>query len=182
MARRRRTLLEAAAGRVLEVGAGTGLNIGLYPDGVSELVLTEPEPAMRARLARRAAEHAATVVDASAERLPFPDDDFDTVVSTLVLCTVDAPRRALDEIARVLKPGGQLLFIEHVRADSRIRAFVQDRAEAPWRRFAAGCRCNRDTLALMEHCGLAMEAEQSSWRAMPGIVRPLFTGRATRPS
>jgi ubiquinone/menaquinone biosynthesis C-methylase UbiE len=179
MRRRRRALLAGATGRVLEVGAGTGLNVSLYPESVSELVLTEPEPAMRARLAQRVDEHAVTVLDAPAERLPFADGTFDTVVSTLVLCTVDAPRQALDEIARVLRPGGQFLFIEHVRADSRIRAFIQDRAEKPWRRFAAGCRCNRATLKAMQQCGFDVDAERSSWRGMPGIVRPLFAGRAT---
>src|SRR5215470_7784716 len=100
MAARRGELLASARGRVLELGAGTGLNLRHYPDGV-ELVVSEPDPAMRARLKRRAGT-AVRVVDAGAESLPFPDDSFDTVVSTLVLCTVADPDAALAEVRRVL--------------------------------------------------------------------------------
>jgi SAM-dependent methyltransferase len=117
MRRGRGTLLHDATGRVVEIGAGTGLNVKRYPDGIAELVLVEPEPAMRRRLAHRLQQRGsvARIVDAPAEHLPLPDASVDTVVSTLVLCTVDEPDRALREIARVLKPEGQLLFIEHAR-------------------------------------------------------------------
>jgi ubiquinone/menaquinone biosynthesis C-methylase UbiE len=81
------------------------------------------------------------VVDAPAEALPFADGSFDSVVCTLVLCTVSSPNRALGEIGRVLRPDGRLLFIEHVRADSPTLAYLQDRPLKPWRRFACGCRC-----------------------------------------
>src|SRR5271168_2433282 len=120
MRRRRSALLSGARGRVVEIGAGTGLNIARYPDGIDELVLAEPEPAMRRRIARRLRRHArvAQIIDAPAERLPLADDSVDTVVPTLVLCTVADPEPALREIARVLRPDGQLLFIEHVRASS----------------------------------------------------------------
>src|SRR5215831_17269809 len=131
MRRRRDTLLRGAAGRVVEIGAGTGLNLTHYPEGLTELVLTEPEPAMRAKLAHRARGRA-EVVDAPAERLPLPDGSVDTVVATLVLCTVDEPEHALREIKRVLRPGGQLLFIEHVRASSTFLAGLQDRMLKPW--------------------------------------------------
>jgi ubiquinone/menaquinone biosynthesis C-methylase UbiE len=181
MRRNRRALLAQASGRVLEIGAGTGLNLGHYPDQVRELVLVEPEPAMRERLTRRtrrAGSHAA-VVDAPAEALPFADGSFDTVVCTLVLCTVSAPDRALGEIGRVLRPNGRLLFIEHIRADSPTLAYLQDRLLEPWRRFACGCRCNRATVELMSACGFQVEARRSSWHAMPPIVRPLMSGRAT---
>jgi ubiquinone/menaquinone biosynthesis C-methylase UbiE len=116
----RRALLAHANGRVLEIGAGTGLNLAHYPDELRELVLVEPEPAMRDRLTRRirGGGRQAVVVDAAAEALPFADASFDTVVCTLVLCTVAAPDRALAEIGRVLRPGGRMLFIEHVRAES----------------------------------------------------------------
>ena len=139
MRRRRSALLGDARGRVVEIGAGTGLNIAHYPDGIAELVLTEPDAAMRRRLARRLQRHGrvARIVDAPAERLPLADASVDTVVSTLVLCTVDDPERALREIARVLRPDGQLLFIEHVRASSRFLAACQDnllRTVAPLRR------------------------------------------------
>jgi ubiquinone/menaquinone biosynthesis C-methylase UbiE len=181
MRRRRRMLLSSARGRVVEIGAGTGLNIAHYPDGIAELVLAEPEPAMRRRLARRLRRHArvARIVDAPAEHLPLADGSVDTVVSTLVLCTVDEPERALREIARVLGPDGQLLFIEHVRASSRFLAECQDTLLHPWRRFAGGCLCNRPTIDLMRACGFTIAADDAVWRGMPPIVHPLAVGRAT---
>lgn len=181
MRRRRSTLLSHAYGNVVEIGAGTGLNIPHYPEAVTEVVLTEPEPGMRRRLSRRVAQHdcAARIVDAPAERLPLADASVDTVVSTLALCTVDEPERALREIARVLRPEGQLLFIEHVRASSRLLAACQDALHEPWRRFACGCRCNRATVELMRACGFQVTARDDAWRRMPAIVRPLAVGRAT---
>jgi len=182
MKRRRRVLLSEAHGRVVEIGAGTGLNFEHYPDGITDLVVTEPVAAMRRRLARRLQRryYPTRIVDASAEHLPLPDASVDTVVSTLVLCTVDDPERALREIARVLRPDGQLLFIEHVRASSRFLAACQDRLEGPWRHFAGGCRCNRATIELMRACGFNVAATEDVWRGMPAIVRPLIVGRATR--
>jgi ubiquinone/menaquinone biosynthesis C-methylase UbiE len=108
MRRRRRTLLAEAYGRVVEIGAGTGLNVAHYPDAVHELVLTEPELGMRRKLARRLDRHARTarILDAPAERLPLSDASVDTVVSTLVLCTVDDPESALREVARCSVPMG----------------------------------------------------------------------------
>jgi ubiquinone/menaquinone biosynthesis C-methylase UbiE len=176
----RNALLEQATGRVVEVGAGTGLNLAHYPPAVRDLALVEPEPAMRKRLERRLrrSERRAEIVDASAERLPFPDHSVDTVVSTLVLCTVEHPDRALAEIARVLRPGGQLLFIEHVRAEAPALARWQDRLVSPWQRFACGCRCNRATVELMRACGFKVLASKGTWRAMPPIVQPVMSGRA----
>ena len=179
MRRRRRRLLSDARGRVVEIGAGTGLNIAHYPDGIAELVLAEPEPAMRRRLVRRLRRHArvARILDAPAEHLPLADGSVDTVVSTLVLCTVDEPERALREIARVLCPDGQLLFIEHVRATSRFLAACQDTLVHPWRHFAGGCLCNRPTIELMRACGFTVAADDGVWRGMPPIVHPLMVGR-----
>jgi len=176
----REALLDQATGRVLELGAGTGLNVPHYPPAARELILVEPEPAMRTRLERRVrrSDRQAVIVDASAEQLPFADRSVDTVVSTLVLCTVEQPDRALAEIARVLRPGGQLLFIEHVRAESPALAWWQDRLLDPWRRFANGCRCNRATVELIRASGFEVKASTASWRAMPPIVRPLMSGRA----
>jgi SAM-dependent methyltransferase len=181
MRRRRRVLLGEACGRVVEIGAGTGLNIAHYSDAVDALVLTEPEPAMRRKLARRLDRHGrgAQIFDAPAESLPLADASVDTVVSTLVLCTVDDPERALREIARVLHPDGQLLFIEHVRASSRFLAACQDRFLQPWRGFGGGCVCNRPTLDLMRACGFTVHADDAVWRGMPAIVHPLIVGRAT---
>jgi ubiquinone/menaquinone biosynthesis C-methylase UbiE len=182
MRRRRRTLVAEARGLVVEIGAGTGLNVAHYPDAVDELILTEPEPGMRAKLARRLERHAcaAQILEAPAERLPLPDACADTVVSTLVLCTADDPECALREIARVLRPEGQLLFIEHVRASSRFLAACQDKLLRPWRGFAGGCVCNRPTLELMRASGFTVVADNGVWRGMPAIVHPLIVGRATR--
>jgi SAM-dependent methyltransferase len=182
MRRRREELLRAARGRTLEIGGGTGLNLAHYGERVSELIVAEPSPAMRRRLERRA-EHgpgSTRVIDAPAERLPFDDASVDTVVSTLVLCTVDDPAAALSEIVRVLRPDGRLLFIEHVRSESRALAWCQDRLAGPWRRFAEGCRCNRPTASLMAASGRAVDANDARWRTMPRIVRPLITGCATK--
>lgn len=179
---RRRALLRNARGRVVEIGAGTGLNVAHYPDGLGELVLTEPDAAMRRKLERRLQGRGrdARIVNAPAERLPLADASVDTVVSTLVLCTVPDPDRTLSEIARVLRPDGQLLFIEHVRSSSRFLAAVQDLLYRPWYRFAAGCRCNRPTADLLHANGFDVETEEFAWRGMPAIVRPLVVGRASR--
>ena len=179
---RRRELLAGARGLTLEIGGGTGLNLPLYPHGLERLVLAEPDAAMRARLSRRAASagQPASVIDAGAEALPFESGSVDTVVSTLVLCTVGSPEAALREIARVLAPGGQLLFLEHVRAGSPRLSRRQDRLARPWRAFAAGCNCNRPTPELMTAAGFELEVREASWSGMPSIVRPLVYGRATR--
>jgi ubiquinone/menaquinone biosynthesis C-methylase UbiE len=179
MAARRRALLAPLHGRVLEVGAGTGLNLRHYPDAVAELVLTEPEPAFHARLRRRAG-GSATVVGAPAEALPFGDASFDFVVSTLVLCTVADPAAALRELRRVLRPGGRLVFIEHVRADSPRLARRQDRFARPWRAFAAGCRCNQPTLDMLDSELRVGRVTRAGWRGMPALVRPLAIGEASR--
>jgi ubiquinone/menaquinone biosynthesis C-methylase UbiE len=180
LATRRRALVQRASGRVLEIGAGTGLNARHYPADV-ELVLSEPDEAMADRLRHRMARlrRAATVVVAGAEALPFADGDFDTVVSTLVLCTVPDPEAALREVHRVLTPGGRLLFIEHIRSDSPRWARWQDRLNAPWRAFAEGCNCNRSTLDTLAQSPLGLGAvERGSFRAMVPLIRPLATGSA----
>jgi len=181
MAGRRRELLAAARGRVLEVGAGTGLNLRHYPTEIDQLVLSEPVASMARRLERRAVkrEQPPRVVVAPAERLPFADAAFDTVVSTLVLCTVPEPERAVAEILRVLKPSGSLLFIEHVRSQTERWARWQDRLARPWAAFASGCRCNRNTLDLVEASGMRLaHVDRRKWRGMPCLVRPLAMGSA----
>src|SRR4051812_13960713 len=177
----RREVLSGARGRTLEIGSGTGLNLAHYTDAVDELLLLEPDAAMRTRLEKRMrrSDRPVRVLDASAERLPLPGQSVDTVVSTLVLCTVDAPDVALREIACVLRPDGQLLFLELVRAESPTLARWQDRLERPWHGFARGCRCNRATAQLLLACGFEVDPVRDAvWRAMPPIVRPLIAGRA----
>ncbi|MFE6552411.1 class I SAM-dependent methyltransferase [Streptomyces sp. NPDC057746] len=179
----RQDLVGRAEGRTVELGCGTGLNLRYYPGDLDELILTEPGAAMRARLGQRLrrTRRRARVLDASAEHLPLADDTVDTVVSTLVLCTVEAPDLALREVGRVLRPGGRLLFLEHVRSRSPRFAAWQDRLSGPWRRFAEGCHCNRATDELIRECGLELESMAgASWRGMPPIVWPLITGVATK--
>ena len=178
----RHELLAAAQGMVLELGAGTGANLDLYPDSVQEVVALEPDPHMAKRLRDTVAEssHTASVSEAPAERLPFDDSSFDTAVSTLVFCTVPDPAAALKEVARVLKPGGRLLFIEHVRAEDPGLARWQDRLEKPWRFVGDGCHCNRDTIATIAASPLRLEdIERGELPKAPPIVRPLVRGSAS---
>jgi ubiquinone/menaquinone biosynthesis C-methylase UbiE len=181
----RQQLLEGARGRVLELGAGTGVNLDLYPAGVAELVATEPDPHMAKRLRAKLAGsgRTATVVEAPAEGLPFDDASFDTAVATLVLCTVPDPAAALSEVARVLKPGGRLLFVEHVRAEDPGLARWQDRLEKPWRFLGDGCHCNRDTVAMIAASRFEIEGlERGRMPKAPPIVSPLVHGSAALPA
>ncbi len=177
MKRHRRAVLGHARGRVLEIGAGTGLNVPHYPTEIDELILAEPDAAMQRRLARRA-NGRGTVVTAAGEDLPLADASVDTVVSTLVLCTVDDPAATLREIRRVLRPDGQLLLIEHVRSHSRPLALLQRLFRAPWAGFGRGCRCDRPTPELLHAAGFRAELRRAWWHAMPPIVGPLVVGRA----
>jgi ubiquinone/menaquinone biosynthesis C-methylase UbiE len=177
----RRKALAEASGGTLEIGAGTGLNHDLYPAAVTELTLTEPFEPMARQLREKAAALAipVDVIEAPAEALPFADASFDTVALTLVLCTVPEPDRALAEIARVLKPGGRFLFLEHVRAEEPGLARWQDRLHRPWRAFGHGCNCNRDTLATIERSPLTVErAERGRIPKMPPLVKPMLIGVA----
>lgn len=178
----RRETLRAARGRTVDLGAGTGVNLALYPEAVTELVLAEPDPHMGKRLRRKVAEAGADVelIEAGAEQLPFEDASFDTAVFTLVLCTVPDPAAALAEAARVLKPDGKLLFIEHVRSEDPGLARWQDRLERPWRFLGYGCHCNRDTVANIEASPLSVErVERGKLPKAPAFVRPLVRGSAT---
>jgi SAM-dependent methyltransferase len=176
-------LLAEARGRTVELGAGTGANLGLYPDGV-ELVPTEPDPHMAKRLRAKLSEagRGEKVLEAPAERLPLADDSADTVVATLVLCTIPDPAAALAETARILRPGGKLLFIEHVRSENPDLARWQDRLEGPWRFLGDGCHCNRDTVATIGDSPLRLERAERGWLPKaPPIVRPLVRGSAVLP-
>lgn len=171
----RRELLREATGRVLEIGAGTGMNVEHYPAG-TDVTYTEPDPHMAKRLRARGVE----VVMAGAEALPFPDGSFDTVVATLVFCTVPDVAASLAEVRRVLRPGGRLLYLEHVRAEpgSRLERW-QNRLHGPWKAIACGCHCNRDFLAELRAQSFAVdEARHEAWRFMPPIVRPVVIGSA----
>ena len=177
----RERLLHQAAGRVLEIGAGTGANLRFYPEQIRTLTLVEPEPAMARRLARRITQEsrAIEIVHAPAESLPFADAPFDTVVSTLVLCTVSDQPQALREIRRVLAPGGRLLFMEHVRSEQPRVAAWQDRLNGLNRIIAHGCNCNRSTVDAMRDAGFTIVSlVHDQIPKAPFFARPLVIGTA----
>jgi ubiquinone/menaquinone biosynthesis C-methylase UbiE len=177
----RREMLAGASGRVIEIGSGTGANLEHYPRTIDELVCTEPEAPMAKRLREKAERSGlpVRVVEAPAEELPFDDGSFDTAVAALVLCTVTDPAAALAEIARVLKPGGRFVFMEHVRAEDPGLAKWQDRLHPLWVRFGHGCHCNRPTYETIERSPLAIESHRRGRiPKAPPIVRPLLTGVA----
>lgn len=180
MAERRAELVRRAHGRTVEIGAGTGLNVRHYP-GAAQVVLTEPVPAMFRRLEKRAGGRDVRVVRAPADELPMADGSVDTVVSTLVLCTVPEVDRVLAELVRVLRPGGRLLFCEHVRAEDPKLARRQARMARPWAAFAQGCRCDRDILAHLKQRFEIEELTTATWRGMPSVVHPLIIGSAIAP-
>jgi len=173
-------LLADAGGHILEIGGGTGANLSHYGAKVESLVVTEPDDAMLRRLQDKAREQAplANVVQAPAENLPFEDASFDIVVSTLVLCGVDDQERSLREVRRVLRPGGRLHFLEHVRSDDPAVARFQDRIN--WlNHLVAGCDCNRRTLSAIEAAGFTVSRlEQTALPKAPKFVRPSIVGVA----
>jgi ubiquinone/menaquinone biosynthesis C-methylase UbiE len=157
----RRRLLADLTGDVVEVGAGGGANFVHYPDGVGSVLALEPEPYLRERAARRASEARTPVrvVDAVAEQIPLADGSVDVVVASLVLCSVTDQAIALREMHRVLRPGGQLRFYEHVAAPTRARRALQRLVDATaWPLLAGGCHTGRDTVAAIRTAGFAVDA------------------------
>jgi ubiquinone/menaquinone biosynthesis C-methylase UbiE len=180
----RESLIAGASGRVLEIGGGTGANLPFY-NGIESLVVTEPEAPMARRLERRLAEHAvpSELQRVPAEELPFEDGSFDVAVSTLVLCTVDDQPRALGELRRVLKPGGRLMFIEHVRSDEPGLARWQDRLNGLNRIVGHGCNCNRPTLTGIRTAGFTIIGlDRHEMKKAPPFARPLVVGTAATPA
>ena len=178
----RADLLRDLSGEVLEIGAGTGATLPHYPESVTRLVLCEPDPHMRRKLRAKAARRNVEVSDAPADALPMPAGSFDAVVSSLVLCSVREPRTALAEIRRVLKPGGRLVFLEHVAAESNPgRLKWQKRIEPVWKHLMHNCHLTRGTAAEIEAAGFRIEKIQreSIRKAMP-IVRPSIRGIARK--
>lgn len=154
----RRTTLAQARGHVLEIGIGTGLNLPHYPPSL-DLVGIDPHLSMLTRARRRAAQMQRSVRwhQVSAESLPFADGSFDTVVGTLVFCTIPDPLRAFREVGRVLRTGGRIYLLEHVRSPHPLGAHVQDWITPVWRRLFGGCHPNRDTLAIARSAGIRIE-------------------------
>ncbi len=185
LAERRRALLAGLSGRVVEVGAGNGLGFAHYPASVTDVLAVEPEPRLR-RLAQTAARRApvpVTVVDGLADRLPAESQTFDAAVLSLVLCSFPDPDAALREIARVLVPGGQLRFLEHVRADSAGMARLQRLLDATlWPALAGGCHTGRDSAAAIRSAGFTITALERF--VFPGLRTPasfFILGTASRP-
>lgn len=178
-------LLAGVDGRVIELGAGNGLNFRHYPESVREVIAVEPEDYLRERAVRAADEAPVqvTVVDAVADRLPFPDDSFDAAVASLVLCSVPDQATSLGELRRVLRRGGELRFYEHVRPDSRLKAAVWQRLDDwnIWPRIAGGCHATRDTEAAIRDAGFEFErCRRFMFSGGPGVV-PHILGVARCP-
>jgi ubiquinone/menaquinone biosynthesis C-methylase UbiE len=171
IAHRRAQLLEGLSGKVLEVGAGNGLNFTHYPRSVSEVIAVEPEPHLRehAERAAREAPVPVTVVEAVAEELPFPDATFAAAVASLVLCSVTDVHLALAELHRVLRPGGELRFFEHVASPHQARRALQRAADATvWPRLSGGCHLARESDRQIEAAGFAIErCDRFSFRIPP---------------
>jgi len=177
----RRNVAGGATGRVLEIGCGTGANLRFYDwTKIESLDAADPDPFMLGRARRKAAAlpkgARLTFHSATAEALPFPRQTFDTVVATLVLCTVESPALALAEIERVLRPGGSLRMLEHVRGHG-LTARVQDFLQPVYGRLAAGCHWNRATEDFTQAAGFRLEVDQ---RLSFGPGFPAFAGVAHR--
>ncbi len=183
----RAELLRDVSGDVLEIGAGTGLNVPWYSRAVRRLVLSEPDAFMRRRIVQRLVEYPALpaeVIGADADRVPLRDASIDVVVATLVLCSVPDQARALVEIRRVLRPRGRFVFVEHVAAEGRPRRLKwQRRLEPVWKHVAGNCHLTRNTEAAIRAAGFDIERiERESMRRAIPIVRPTIRGVATMPS
>jgi len=177
LSRLRRQLLAGLTGDVLEIGAGTGANFAYYPAGV-RVIAREPDPFMLKRAETKLAALGRgdiTLQQGPAEELPFDDASFDAVVSTLVLCTARDPARALAEVRRVLRPGGKLIFVEHVRADGLAGA-IQDVIRPAWSYVGAGCNPNRRTEQALREAGFTVTVDEH--RRIMGFV-PLIAGTAS---
>ena len=182
----RRTLVGPVVGEVLEIGAGTGANIAYYASDVTTVTLVEPDVGMRrqldAKLALRGDDRMRTA-DHAAEHLPYADAAFDAVVCTLVLCSVSDPDRVLEEVFRVLKPGGTFVFIEHVAAEAGTpRRKWQGRIEPLWVWFTGNCHLTRTSARTIEAAGLSITSltRESLRKAVPW-VRPSIRGTAEKP-
>jgi ubiquinone/menaquinone biosynthesis C-methylase UbiE len=176
----RARVLGAARGRVLEIGAGSGLNLRYYAGATREVIALEPSPRLVAMIRRAARPVALPVelIEGSAEALPLDDRSVDTVVTTWTLCTIPDVRHALAEMRRVLKPGGQLLFVEHgLSPEPRVQKW-QNRLTPLWRPIAGGCHLNRPIRALIEGAGFAIREIRAGYMPGPKVMTYMTEGRA----
>lgn len=166
----RHDLIQQAHGQILEVGCGTGLGLAHYPP-VQSLVAIEPCLISLQRARRRT--HAVDLINADAMQLPFVSDSFDTVVSSLVFCSVSDAGLGLQEISRVLKPAGQLLMLEHVQAQNQAGRWLLDTIQPAWTLISGGCHPNRDTESLLQECGFRIDAKFYRRRGLMRMLRAL---------
>ncbi len=181
----RATLLRSATGVVLEIGAGTGNNLKYYPTVITKLVLLEPDPHMRHQLTLKLPtdnSYPIELLEGHAESIPFPDATFNTVICTLVLCSVKNVERTLSELHRVLAPKGKLIFIEHVAAaQDTDRLKWQRRIEPIWKVITSGCHLTRLTEEALIRAGFMIEdITRQSMRGVPAITRPSIRGIAVK--
>jgi len=171
-----------ATGVVLDIGAGTGINLQHLAED-AQIIMAEPDPHMASRLAARAAALGRDVdlVLAPGEQLPLDDGSVDHVLCTLVLCTVSDPAATLREAHRVLRPGGTLHLLEHVRSEVERTAKIQDRFRAPWSAMACGCQANRETEALLVPAGFSdINLEHLTLSGCGPMLSSMIVGRATK--
>jgi ubiquinone/menaquinone biosynthesis C-methylase UbiE len=176
----RERVIGAAEGRVLEIGAGSGLNLPLYPAATREVLALEPSLRL-IRMAQDTSSKTSTKVafiEAIAEAIPIPEHSIDAVVMTWVLCSIPNARQALAEMRRVLKPDGQLLFVEHGRASEPSVNKWQDRLNPAWRCFAGGCNLNRPISTLIEDAGFRIAHLATGYMKGPRLMTFIYEGRA----
>lgn len=176
----RERVIAAAEGRVLEIGAGSGLNLPLYPVATGEVLALEPSLRL-IRMAQNTSSKTSTKVafiEAAAEAIPVAEHSIDTVVMTWVLCSIPNAKQALEEMRRVLKPEGQLLFVEHGRAPEPSVSKWQDRLNPAWRCFAGGCNLNRPIAALVEDAGFRIAHLATGYMKGPRLMTFIYEGRA----
>ena len=177
----RERVVSAALGRVLEIGIGSGLNVPFYRDSVEEIIGLDPSPKLLALADRRRETDRGSrvrLVQASAETIPLDSRSMDTVVMTWTLCSVREPGRALEEIRRVVKPSGQLLFVEHGAAPDAGVARWQDRLTPLWKRIAGGCHLNRNISKLLQEGGFTISNISSGYMRGPRVAAFMYEGRA----
>lgn len=164
----RSDLLSSAKGKILEIGAGTGLNFSHYPPGV-EVIATDNDESMMKPAKRRGSELHIKLEVADAQALPYPDQEFDTVVATLVFCSIPDPDKALQEVYRVLKPGGSFLLLEHVRRNTTIAGKILDTLTPAWKHIAGGCHLNRDPEKTINQLGFKTDSKEVIWKGLGKI-------------
>lgn len=176
----RRRLVPVAQGRVLEVGLGSGLNLPFYTEAATQVVGLDPSPRLLAMARHIHPTSAASIelIEGSAEALPLEDKSIDTVVTTWTLCSIPDVVAALREMRRVLRPSGELLFVEHGRSpDAKVRRW-QDRLTPVWKRLGGGCHLNRPILELLEQSGFRIERIETGYMKGPKPMTFMYEGRA----